>query len=91
MSCSDILRTGEAPRCPIGEDVGPTLPPMPVMSSQPSPSNVRGKIELEELEPKIPVLNCDTAAVAPSLALPSKDKAAHAENQKFGVRVQVNP
>jgi hypothetical protein len=48
---SDALRNGEAPQCTLGEGFGPALPPVPVVPSQPFPSNVQIEIQLEELEP----------------------------------------
>jgi hypothetical protein len=36
------------------------------------------------------MLECDTTPIAPSLALPPNDEAAHAMDEEFGVRVQLD-
>jgi hypothetical protein len=51
VSRCNALGNVEVSRCPIGEGVGPALPPVPVVPSQPFPSNVQIEIQLEELEP----------------------------------------
>jgi hypothetical protein len=60
------------------------------MPSQPFPTNIPLEIEMDKLEPQVPVLECNPAPIAPTLALPSKDEAAHSMNQEFGVRVQLD-
>src|SRR5579875_1520816 len=83
-------RSREAPGRSVGEGVGPALPWMPVVAPEPFPSNVELKVQLEKLQPQVPVLECYTAPVAPSLTLPAEDKAAHAVDQEFGVRVEFD-
>src|SRR5260370_683156 len=64
---------------------------MPVVASEPLPTNAKLHIQVDELRPEVSMMERRTAPVSPSLATPSKDETSHPMNHKLGIGVQLNP
>ena len=76
-------------RC-IGESVGAALQRMPVVASEPLPTNAKLHIQVDKRRPELCVVDWRTAPVSPFLATPSKDETSHPMDQKLGIGVQLN-
>jgi hypothetical protein len=72
----------------IGKRIGACLFPIPMVSFDPRPSDVKLGVQLDQLRPQFAVLQLVSASISPALALPLEDEDSHSINQVFRVRMQ---
>jgi hypothetical protein len=88
--CRGLLPYPQSAGGPIRQRVGPNLIAVTVMASDPGPAHAKPGVEFEQLDPNRTVLQWAATPVAPTVALPAEDKAAHAINQEFGIRIEFD-
>jgi hypothetical protein len=67
----------ESLRRSICESIGSALEGVPIVAFEPLPLNVKLRVQLDQLGPKMSVLQRCTAAIPPAMALPPEDERAH--------------